>query len=290
MKVLISGAGQLALELKDTVPADWELISLDRTQLDISNTSQVNQCLRDVKPDAVINAAAYTVVDRAEEDYQAAYMANVVGPKNLAHICSLLNTHLIHISTDFVFDGQTHRPYKTNHPTKPTNIYGSTKAEGEQAIIDTMKNNWTIIRTAWVYSCRGHNFVKTMLHLMAEKPVLNIVSDQIGTPTWAKGLAIVCWAATRAKLQGIYHWTDAGVASWYDFAVAIQKLATAKKILHSPITINPIGTEDYPTVATRPAYSVLDKSKVLSAIPELKFIHWQDQLNAMLEEFIRDWL
>ena len=287
MKIIVTGSGQLAQELQQTSPQDCQLHVLPRMQMDISNASQVEQVLQEINPDIVINTAAYTAVDNAEQNSQSAYATNVTGPQNLATTCKVLGAYLIQLSTDFVFDGHAHRPYKTDDEKNPLSVYGKTKAQAEEAVSTIMQENWAIIRTAWVYSSHGHNFVKTMLRLMAEKPHVSIVVDQIGTPTWARGLAQACWAVAKAKLPGVYHWTDAGVASWYDFAVAVQRQVIARGIPHKIIRVHPITSEEYPTPATRPAYSVLDKSKIIRALPSLQYVHWQDQLEAMLNDFLQ---
>lgn len=282
-KVIVTGAGQLAWELQRTAPSGIEFIGLARSELDIAKPEQVAECLQKIQPDVVINAAAYTAVDKAESDAETAAAVNADGPKFLAEQCRALNAYFLHVSTDFVFDGSASQPYSPDMKKQPLGVYGETKAAGEDAIAQQMENNWAVIRTAWVYSSHGNNFVKTMLRLMADKPQLGVVGDQVGTPTWAKGLALACWAAVDKKIEGLYHWSDAGVASWYDFAVAIQRFGVEKGLLTQSIAINSIGTEDYPTPAQRPAYSVLDKKKILTALP-LTSVHWQEQLSAMMAE------
>ncbi len=283
IKVLVTGAGQLAWELARTCPAEVELIALSRADLDIADEAQVSACIEKHQPNAVINAAAYTAVDKAEQEREAAQSVNENGPKYLAKYCQKQGAYFLHVSTDFVFDGSASRPYSPDSPKSPLGVYGETKSAGEDAIAAQMDTHWAVIRTAWVYSSHGNNFVKTMLRLMAEKPVLGVVGDQVGTPTWAKGLAEACWATLGQKLEGVYHWTDAGVASWYDFAVAIQRGGISLGLLDTEIPINSIATEDYPTPAKRPAYSVLDKKKILAVLP-LKAVHWQDQLQSMMAE------
>ncbi len=282
-KVLVTGAGQLAWELARTCPADVELVALPRAVLDISDEVQVASCIEKHQPNAVINAAAYTAVDKAEQERDAASAVNENGPKYLARYCQQVGAYFLHVSTDFVFDGSASQPYSPESSKSPLGVYGETKSAGEDAIQKQMNKRWAIIRTAWVYSSYGNNFVKTMLRLMAEKPALGVVGDQVGTPTWAKGLAEACWATLDQKLEGVYHWTDAGVASWYDFAVAIQRAGISLGLLDVGIPINSITTEDYPTPAKRPAYSVLDKKKILDALP-IKAVHWQDQLQLMMTE------
>ena len=283
MKVFLTGAGgQLGRELQDTVPADIELIALDREQCDISNRATVEQILAKTTPDLIINAAAYTAVDKAEQEQAAAFAINHLGIENLAKAAAKLKTKIIHVSTDFVFDGRQNRPYQPDDPPHPQSVYGASKLAGEQALLDYLPDNHILIRTSWVYSAYGHNFVKTMLRLMQDKDELGIVADQIGSPTWANGLARTIWAfANRPEVQGLFHWSDAGVASWYDFAVAIQREGLAISFLGKPIMIKPITTQDYPTPATRPAFSVLNCTKTRQTL-ELPAVHWQTALQSMM--------
>ncbi|WGZ96465.1 MAG: dTDP-4-dehydrorhamnose reductase [Candidatus Thiothrix putei] len=192
------------------------------------------------------------------------------------------NIQLVQISTDFVFDGQQTTPYLPNTPARPLSVYGSSKLAGEQ-VIQTLLPEALIVRTSWLYSSHGHNFVKTMLRLMTDKPQLSIVYDQIGTPTWARTLAITLWALVDKQAQGIFHCADNGVASWYDFAVAIQTEALTLGILTNTIPIKPIRSVAYPTPAQRPTFSVMDKSTTESIL-ETPFPHWRDSLRAMLGE------
>ncbi len=291
MKVLITGkGGQLASELKQTVPDNIELLSFDEKQLDITNQAQVNEMILTHLPDLVINAAAYTAVDKAESDQDLAYAVNQKGSEYLAIICKEIQAKLIHVSTDFIFDGEKTTPYKVTDAANPINVYGDSKLQGEIKINEILGGDATIIRTAWVYSSHGNNFVKTMLRLMAEKEELGIVYDQVGSPTWAKGLAAIIWQLIEkpeeyAKTESakIFHYTDAGIASWYDFAVAIQELAIEKGMLNKSIPIYPIPASYYPTPAKRPSFSVLDKSEIEIATG-IKTRHWRGQLSLMLDE------
>lgn len=284
-KVLIAGSGgQLGTELQRTAPAEVEIAAMDLQELDISDLEQINAVIESQRPTVLINAAAYTAVDQAESDLDEARKANAQGPENLAVACQQAGIKLIHISTDFVFDGEKSTPYLPEDKPNPLGIYGKSKLVGEISVRNIMKDNGVIIRTGWVYSAHGNNFVKTMLRLMAEKEQLGIVADQVGTPTWARGLANCCWAAvSQQNSSGIYHWSDAGVCSWYDFAIAIQDIALEKGLLKKAISITPIATEDYPTPAKRPAYSVLSKARVVQEL-ELSPQHWRHQLAAMLSE------
>ena len=285
MKVVITGkGGQLAWELEQLAPKGYEVISVGINDLDITNESLVFDFITNTKPDLVVNAAAYTAVDKAEEDTERAYAVNELGTKYLANACKKIKARILHVSTDFVFDGSNTTPYQTDSATNPINVYGASKLAGDIALRDILPEASVIVRTAWVYSVNGNNFVKSMLRLMEEKPQLGIIYDQVGTPTWAKGLAQWLWAvAEKPEVSGLYHWTDAGIASWYDFAVAIQELGIEKGLLKEAIPVLPIPTSAYPTPAKRPAFSVIDKSTA-EAIANIKTTHWRKQLSAMMDD------
>jgi dTDP-4-dehydrorhamnose reductase len=281
-KVLIVGAGgQLGRELMRTAPGGVECIPMTRSQLDIADVEAVAGCLAELTPQLVINAAAYTAVDKAESDIEAARRGNAEGPGVLAQACARQGIRLVHVSTDFVFDGSSSMPYTPEAPTSPLGEYGRSKLAGEDAVRDALPEA-LIIRTGWVYSGFGNNFVKTMLRLMADRDELTVVADQVGTPTWANGLARAIWAAVaKPELSGIYHWSDAGACSWYDFAVAINEEGLALGLLDKPVNVRPIPAAQYPTPAQRPAYSVLDKSSSWRDFA-LEGVHWRVQLRAML--------
>ncbi|RBW46970.1 dTDP-4-dehydrorhamnose reductase [Psychromonas sp. B3M02] len=308
MKVLITGkGGQLAWELEKLAPQGIQLLSCSVEELDITNADQVNQTITQFQPDVVINAAAYTAVDKAESDTETAYAVNDLGSEYIATACKKVSAKLIHVSTDFVFDGTKTTPYQTDDPVNPINVYGASKLAGDRKVNTILGEQATIIRTAWVYSVNGNNFVKTMLRLMAEKEQLGIVYDQVGTPTWAKGLAEMIWSLVdkSGKVQDernkenieplsevplnlsssatLLHWTDAGVCSWYDFAVAIQELAIEKGMLDKAIPVRPIPASAYPTPATRPSFSVIDKSTAEQA-SGVETKHWRKQLSTMMDE------
>ncbi|WP_102523389.1 dTDP-4-dehydrorhamnose reductase [Vibrio tapetis] len=285
MKVVITGkGGQLAWELEQLVPQDVEVISVGIKELDISNESLVSEFMVKTKPDLVINAAAYTAVDKAEEDTEIAYAVNELGIKYLASACKEINARVLHVSTDFVFDGTDTMPYQTDSKPNPINVYGASKLAGDLALQEILPEASVIVRTAWVYSVNGNNFVKSMLRLMQEKPQLSIIYDQVGTPTWARGLVQWLWAvAEKPAVTGTYHWTDAGIASWYDFAIAIQELGVDKGLLKEAIPVLPIPTSAYPTPAKRPAFSVIDKSSA-EEVSGIKTIHWRKQLSEMMDE------
>ena len=236
-----------------------------------------------MNPTLVINAAAYTAVDQAESDAENAARINEIAPGILARACSVSGARLIHVSTDFVFSGESHTPYSPDSPTDPIGEYGRSKLAGERAVAACLPAA-LIVRTGWVYSRFGSNFVKTMLRLMSERAEVGVVVDQVGTPTWARGLAQAIWAASeRAELSGIYHWSDAGVCSWYDFAVAIYEEASNIGLLSTQTIIRPILAAQYPIPAARPPYSVLDKRQSWQDF-QLEAVHWRVQLRSMLEE------
>lgn len=286
MRVLITGAnGQLGFELQRTAPAGVSVIAAGRTELELGSDDLAEQAVS-MQPDLIINAAAYTAVDKAESEPELAHAINARGAAGLAAAAARLGVPMLHVSTDFVFDGSTSSAYLPDAPTAPIGVYGASKLAGEQAVLGTAGIDACIVRTAWVYSSHGGNFVKTMLRLMAEKESLGVVADQIGTPTWAHGLASVLWAlaALPERAQRL-HWTDLGVASWFDFAVAIQEEALARGLLSRAIPIRPIATTDYPTPARRPAFSVLDKSATLALTADrVEALHWRVALRAMLDE------
>lgn len=289
-KVVLTGCnGQLGSEIQylSGDKSDIELFSYDVESLDISDLDAIRTVLTEVRPQAVINAAAYTAVDKAEEDVEKAFLVNKSGPENLAIACSELNIRLIHISTDFVFNGEVNSPYSIDHKPDPIGVYGESKLAGDNAVRDILPEESIIIRTSWVYSSFGNNFVKTMIRLMQEKDQLGIVWDQIGSPTYARNLAEVCLTIVdNPSLSGIYHWSDLGVASWYDFAIAIQDVAVELGILSSSIPVNPIFSSEYPTPAKRPAYSVMD-TKALRDELNLAGEHWRSALRNMQQELIK---
>jgi len=283
-RVFITGSdrGQLHWELLRTRPADVEIVSVS-PRLDLFDTDAIAKVLEDLKPDAVINAAAYTAVDKAESEPENASALNAVAVEQLALAAKRINARLLHVSTDFVFGKSDGSPFAVDAPTDPVSVYGKSKLAGEHALLRVLPEHGTVIRTAWVYSAHGNNFVKTMLRLMQERDELGVIADQIGSPTWAHSLAEALWRALECEASGVLHWTGAGVASWYDFAVAIAEEATQSGILDKSVVINPLTTQQYPTPARRPAYSVLqleDTRRVLG----MKSPHWRADLRAMLKE------
>ena len=286
MKVLITGAtGQLGYALQRTQPLHindnrLELIALDRTELDLENIEQINKVLTFHQPDIVINAAAYTAVDKAETHIEKATSVNATAVKILAQWCDKNKRIFVHVSTDFVFDGKKSSPYLPTDTTNPCSVYGTTKRDGEDFAL--ANNSAYVVRTGWVYGEHGANFVKTILRLASERDQLGIVADQVGTPTYARHLAKMIWQLIHIRpTEKIHHFSDAGVASWYDFAHAIVEDAFTLGLLHKKPMIKPISTHDYPTPAQRPTYSVLCKSHTWACL-ELEPIHWRTALHEML--------
>ncbi len=264
--ILVTGAnGQLGREIQalSVFFPQFEFVFPGRELLSIDNTEQVQAYFKNVLPAFCINCAAYTAVDKAETDKEMAMLINGTAVGTLAAVCKAYKTRLIHISTDYVFDGTASVPYKEDDATKPVNYYGASKREGEVLCLKNDSES-IIIRTSWVYSVYGNNFVKTMMRLMKERESLNVVSDQVGSPTYAADLAkailtIIAENAESGKWKaGIYHYSNAGVISWYDFA------ATIKRLTESNCAVNPIPTSSYPTPAKRPSYSVMSKEKIKS--------------------------
>lgn len=283
-KVLITGAGgQLGYELQRTVPEGYEVIAASRADLDISDASAVRAFIAQYQPDAIINAAAYTAVDKAEEARDQATAINETGARNLAQAAVEHQIKLLQVSTDFVFSGDAHSPILVSAACQPQGFYGESKLKGEEAIQEILGGQAFIIRTAWLYSSHGNNFVKTMLRLMGERDQLGVIADQVGSPTWAHGLAVALWQALATDATGMHHWTDAGVASWYDFAQAIMEEGEAMGLLAKQIELKPLTTADYPTPASRPAYSVLDKTTTWQALG-LSGEHWRVALRKMMKE------
>jgi dTDP-4-dehydrorhamnose reductase len=286
MKVLITGAGgQLGHELVSTAPANAVVSALRSADCDVGDAGSVARAIASHRPDVIINAAGYTAVDKAESEPEVAHRVNALGPAHLAVAAG--GARLLHVSTDFVFDGAQGRPWRADDRTGPLSVYGQSKLAGETPVL-ALGSSGAVLRTSWVYSKFGSNFVKTMLRLMSSRPEVRVVADQVGAPTWARGLAGALWRMTaRQEVHGLHHWRDAGAASWYDFAVAIGEEATALQLLAQPVSVLPIGTTDYPTPARRPAYSLLDCTATWQQLEQTP-PHWRAQLRAMLLELKED--
>ncbi len=278
-KILVTGCnGQLGRSLRREFDkeSDIEAVYTDHDTLDITDERSVSRMLEDGKFDVVVNCAAYTAVDNAESDSVKAALLNTGAVGILGKAAVKNGAKVIHISTDYVFSGQNFRPYEENDEPYPQGMYGRTKLEGE-ALLTSFCQNSIIIRTAWLYSEYGKNFVKTMLALADNKPEINVVADQIGTPTYAGDLAAAILAVINSESwkPGIYHYTDEGVASWYDFTKAIMEMSG------KDTKVNPIPTSDYPTPAKRPLYSVLSKQKIKNTFG-LTIPYWRDSLRKCL--------
>jgi dTDP-4-dehydrorhamnose reductase len=288
MRVLLTGsAGQLGRELIRAAPADVTVIACTRADLDIADARTVGEKVSGLRPDIVINAAAYTAVDKAEADVAGARAGNVAGAANIAEAAARIGARLLHLSSDYVFGGGgavTHL-YQPADATAPLNAYGRSKAEGEVRVLSSQANA-LVVRSSWIYSQFGVNFVKTMLRLCRERPQLQIVADQVGVPTWAAGLARCLWMlARRPECVGIRHYCDAGVASWYDFAVAIRDEALQLGLIAHRTPIVPIRTAEFPAPAPRPCFSVLDARPLRDELG-LAPVHWREHLTQMLAELV----
>jgi dTDP-4-dehydrorhamnose reductase len=280
MRVLVTGAnGQLGGALQRTAPAWADVNAIDVEDVDLTDAAMLTARLVVEAPDLIINAAAYTAVDRAEGDEALARAINADAVRVMVEAMAGTGGKVVHVSTDYVFDGAASQPYAPDALRNPQSAYGRTKAEGE----DALRAEDLLVRTAWVYEAGGANFVRTMIRLMKEREELGVVSDQIGSPTWATGLARTIWGLVERKQTGTFHHSDAGVASWYDFAVAIAEEAHALGLLARIPVIRPITTADYPTPARRPAFSLLDCRATRAALGE-EAVHWRTNLRLMLEE------
>jgi dTDP-4-dehydrorhamnose reductase len=257
------------------------------SDLDVTQPRLVQRVMEQVYPAVVINTAAFTQVDAAERETARAQAVNADGAGIVARAAHQVGARVIHLSTDFVFDGSQGRPYTPSDPPNPLGVYGRSKLAGEQLVQEQTAGAALVVRTAWVYAARGHNFVRTMLRAMRERESVGVVGDQVGTPTWARGLAQALWTAVeRPELRGVLHWTDAGVASWYDFAVAIRDEALVLGLLRHAVTVSPIGSREFGAPARRPSYSVLDKDSGWAALGG-PARHWRENLRLMLEGIAR---
>jgi len=284
--ILVTGAkGQVGSELQVLSILDifshFRFFFTDKDSLDISNKYEIDIFCQANKIDTIINCAAYTAVDKAEEEQETANIINHLAVKYMAEIAKESNIQLIHISTDYVYDGENYRPYVEDNPVNPQGVYGKTKLDGEMALIKVNPSNAMILRTSWVYSSFGNNFVKTMLKLGRERDELGVIFDQLGTPTYARDLAeaILTVIQTQREYKSnsveIYHYTNEGVCSWYDFAKTIFELSNIR------CNVNPIVTEQYPTPAKRPHYSILNKAKIKRDF-ELDIPYWKNSLELCL--------
>lgn len=281
--ILVTGAnGQLGNELQRLgAVSPHNYLFTDVAELDITNAEAVAQAVAQTHADVIVNCAAYTNVEKAEDDQPTAALINCTAAENLASAAKRFGATLIHVSTDYVFDGTAHTPYDELSPTCPVSVYGRTKLAGEQAVVNSGCKH-LIFRTSWLYSSFGNNFLKTMLKLTAEREELNVVFDQIGTPTYAGDLALAIFAIIEGERlegnEGLYHFSNEGVCSWYDFAVEIASAAG-----HDKCSIRPCHTSEFPTKAQRPAYSVMDKTRVKTTF-DIEIPHWRESMLYCLEQ------
>lgn len=294
MRVLITGAaGQLGRALLHSVPVSIageavEVIATSRSggggaiALDLADARACRAVVEQHQPHWLINAGAYTAVDQAESEPELAQAVNAGAPAAFAEALQSSGGRLLQVSTDFVFNGRQGSPYRPDQPVDPLGVYGASKAAGETVALRTLASDrLCILRTSWVYGPVGHNFLSTMLRLMREREQLAVVADQVGCPTASAGLAHACWAVLAQAVTGLHHWSDAGAASWYDFAVAIAELAQAAGLLDHPVRVEPITTADYPTPAQRPSYSLLDCTATRKALQQ-PAVHWRSALQEVL--------
>ena len=283
-KILVTGAnGQLGWELGQLAAAypAFEFVLVDRSQLDLAFPESFEKIVQTIAPDCIINTAAYTAVDKSETEKALSYTVNATAVQALASICKNLAIPFITYSTDYVFDGEATKPYTISTKVDPVNFYGSTKAAGEKMAMEANEDT-IVIRTSWVFSSHGNNFVKTMMRLMKERAQLNIVADQKGRPTYAKDLAIATMHMIEAmnagkSIKGVYHFANQGETTWFDFAAKIKAIAGLT------CEVQPIETKDFPTPAKRPSYSVLDTSKIEQDLA-IDIRHWENALNDCIDQ------
>jgi dTDP-4-dehydrorhamnose reductase len=278
MKVVVTGAaGQLGKDvLLELERKNHQAFGADRQQLDITIEEEVIAYISEIKPDVILNCAAYTNVDAAEENEEDAYRINAIGTENLAKAAKQIGAKLLHVSTDYVFDGTATKPYEVDEPTKPLGAYGRTKLAGEQ-LLQKHLDEFFIVRTAWVYGVYGNNFVKTMIRLGKERGEVGVVHDQVGSPTYTVDLAMFMVELMESDKYGIYHATNSGVCSWYEFAVEIFKQAGMD------VQVKPLTSEQFPRPAARPKYSVLSK-KMIEKQGLTPLRDWKEALAAYLDE------
>ena len=281
MRILITGCnGQLGneMQLLEKTNPQHTYFNTDVAELDITDQQAVETFVSENEIEGIVNCAAYTAVDKAEDNQELCRLLNTVAPGCLAAAVGKRGGWIIQVSTDYVFDGTKHTPYVETDPVCPNSVYGSTKLDGEESVLKACQNSM-IIRTAWLYSTFGNNFVKTMIRLGQEKPELGVIFDQIGTPTYARDLAVAIFAAINQGVKpGIYHFSNEGVISWYDFTKAIHRIAGIKGC-----HVRPLHTEEYPTPAARPHYSVLDKTKIKQTYG-IEVPYWEESLEECIEQ------
>jgi dTDP-4-dehydrorhamnose reductase len=290
VRVLLTGAGgQLGQALVASAPPELELVATSRKELDLSNPEACRSAVEQHQPDWVLNAGAYTAVDKAESEPELAHAVNAGAPEGFARALDQQGGRLLQISTDFVFNGTQGTPYQPEQARDPLGVYGASKAAGEAAIQSVFRTGGqgVILRTSWVIGPVGKNFALTMLRLHRERDQLGVVADQVGCPTSTLNLAQACWRtlqiADKSELPAVMHWSDAGAASWYDVAVAVGRIGAELGLIDTPAEVQPITTADYPTPAERPAYSLLDCTGTRAAL-QLNGQHWQHALRDVLQQ------
>ncbi len=283
MRVLVTGAGgqlgqDVAAQLREQA---IDVVALNRQQLDLAQPEQIARRLEESAPDWIVNCAAWTAVDAAEQETQQAFAINRDAVRNMVACANGIGARLLHVSTDFVFSGRSQRPYREEDPAEPLGVYGRSKREGELAVLSSPAH--TVLRTAWLYGARGRNFVKTMLRLAGERDELRVVNDQVGSPTWTQDLAGAIVVLIRQDASGLYHFANAGETSWHGFACAILDEARRQGFPVRAQRVMPIATSEFPTPAARPAYSVLSTEKIQRLLPA-PIRDWRTALRLMLEE------
>ena len=285
MKALIVGAGGLVgRALAASAPPDWQVTAVDRAALDITDAAKVHATIARLEPDVVLNCAGHLAVDKVEKERELAWACNAEGPRHLATALARGKGRLVHLSTNYVFSGNAYRPYGVDAAADPVNYYGVSKHAGELAAFEVLGDRATVVRTSWVYGFDGRSFFHTIMRVLKEKGLATVVDDQVGTPTSAPVLARVLWKiAKEPSIHGMLHWTDEGVASWYDFAQAIAEDAIACGLLPAGAKVLPIVTGQFPTAVPRPMYGVLDKRSSVATLGEVPR-HWRTELRELMRQ------
>ncbi len=282
--LIVGARGQLGRALVATAPDPWRVVALGREDLDLTDAPHIRTVVERERPAVVLNAAAYALVDQAEREPELAHAVNARGPGDLAAAAHAVGARMIHVSTDCVFDGSRGRPWRPDDEPNPINTYGRSKLDGERRVLRATAGRGLVVRTSWLHSSAGVNFPHIMLRLMRERDVVRVVADNVGSPTWTVSLARMLWAAAaRPDVSGVLHWTDAGVASRFDFAVALQEEALALGVLERAVPLVPVRGEDFPEPAKRPQFAVLDMHESVQVLG-LEPRHWRIYLRQMLRE------
>jgi dTDP-4-dehydrorhamnose reductase len=284
VRALVTGAGgQLGIELLRTAPNELDVVGLGHQECDITDKAQVDTAMATHRPDVVINAAAYTAVDEAERQRSMAYAVNATGAGNVARAAEAVGARVIHVSTDYVFDGTSRKPYQPESRPKPISVYGGSKLGGEKEV-QAWSSTFLIIRSSWLYASHGKNFLNAILSRLQASRSLSVVNDLTGVPTAARSLALTIWeCAEHPELRGVHHWVDGGTATWYDFAMAIQEIALQRHLVGKPVPITPVTWKEYDAPALRPPYSVLDTRSLSKSIGRQPR-PWRSWLAEVLDE------